>query len=123
MLDFEIGDIRELSGVGDSFVNLIYSIAVSNASEKPLSKRASNYILSEAVYKSGLRETAGNRVTRHDLGDFAECLIFDAWLRENVSLEECVKILTSELKNANGDLKEASVKAFTRLLLEIQKSE
>lgn len=123
MLDFEIEDMRELSGVGDSFVNLIYSIAVSNASGKPLSKRASNYILSEAVYKSGLRETVGNRVTRHDLGDLAECLIFDAWLKENISLENCVNILTRELKNSNGDLKEASVHAFTRLLEEIQKSE
>ncbi len=123
MLDFEIGDVRELSGVGDSFVNLIYSIAVSNASGKPLSKRASNYILSEAVYKSGLRDSAGNRVTRHDLGDFAECQIFNAWLQEFISLEECVKILTGELKNSNGDLKEASIEAFTKLLLEIQKSD
>jgi hypothetical protein len=121
MLDFEIGDVRDLSGVGDSFVNLIYSIAVSNASGKPLCKRASNFVLSEAVYKSGLRENVGNRVTRHDLADFAECQIFNAWLRKNVSLEECVKILTGELKNSNGDLKEASVQAFTRLLLEIQK--
>ncbi len=123
MLDFEIGDIRELSGVGDSFVNLIYSLAVSNASRKPLSKRASNYVLSEAIYKSGLRETAGPRVTRHDLGDFAECLIFNAWLSENVSLETCVKILTSELKKSQEPLREASVKAFTILLEEIQKSE
>ena len=120
MLDFEIGDVRELSGVGDSFVNLIYSIAVSNASGKPLSKRASNFVLSEAVYKSGLREPAGTRVSRHDLGDFAECQIFNAWLQENISLEECVKILTCELKNSNGDLKEASVQAFTKLLLEIK---
>jgi hypothetical protein len=120
MLDFEVEDIKELSGVGDSFVNLIYSIAVSNANGKPLSKRASNFVLSEAVYKSGLRETAGNRVTRHDLGDFAECMIFDAWLRGNISLEACVKILTSELKNSSGDPKEASVEAFTALLLEIK---
>ncbi len=123
MLDFEIGDVRELSGVGDSFVNLIYSIAVSNASGKPLSKRASNFVLSEAVYKSGLREPAGTRVSRHDLADFAECQIFNAWLRENISLEECVKILTGELKNSNGDLKEASIQAFTKLLLEIQKND
>ena len=123
MLDFEIGDIRELSGVGDSFVNLIYSIAVSNASEKPLSKRASNFVLSEAVYKSGLRENAGARVTRHDLGDFAECLIFDAWLRENISLEECIKILTGELKNSNEPLREASVNAFAALLMEIKNCE
>ncbi len=123
MLDFEIGDLRELSGVGDSFVNLIYSIAVSNASGKPLCRRASNYVLSEAIYESGLRETVGPRADRHKLADFAECQIFNAWLKENVTIEDCVKILTRELKNSKEPLREASVKAFTMLLKEIQESE
>ena len=123
MLDFEIEDIRELSGVGDSFVNLIYSIAVSNARGKPVCKRASNYVLSEAVYKSGLRESVGPRVDRHKLGDFAECQIFNAWLSETISIEKCVKILTQELKKSQESLREASVNAFTVLLLEIGKNE
>jgi hypothetical protein len=122
MLDFEIEDVRELSGVGDSFVNLIYSIAVSNASGKPVCRRASNFILSEAIYRSGLREPAGPRVNRHKLADFAECQIFNAWLKENVSIEDCVKILTRELKNSSEPLRGASVKAFTMLLKEIQES-
>jgi hypothetical protein len=123
MLDFEVSDVRELSGIGDSFVNLIYSIAVSNAQGKPVCKRASNFILSEAVYGSGLREPAGPRVTRHDLADFAECQIFNAWLEENITLEECVKILTRGLKKSQEPLKEASIGAFTELLVEIKKSE
>jgi hypothetical protein len=123
MLDFEIEDVKELSGLGDSFVNLIYSIAVSNASGKPVCKRASNYILSEAVYKSGLRGPAGPRVDRHKLADFAECQIFDAWLGGSVTLESCVEILTRKLKKSQEPLKEASVQAFTELLKEIQKSE
>ncbi len=123
MLDFEIGDVRELSGVGDSFVNLIYSIAVSNASGKPLCRRASNYVLSEAIYESGLREIVGSRADRHKLADFAECQIFNAWLKEDVTIEDCVKILTRELKNSKEPLREASVKAFTMLLKEIQESE
>lgn len=120
MLDFEIKDVKELSGVGDSFVNLIYSIAVSNAAGKPVCKRASNYILSEAVYKSGLREPAGPRADRHKLADYAECQIFNAWLRRNITLEKCVEILTQELKNSPGSLKEASIQAFTELLKDVQ---
>lgn len=123
MLDFKVEDVRELSGVGDSFVNLIYSIAVSNASGKPRCKRASNYVLSEAVYRSGLRESVGPRVDRHKLGDFAECRIFNAWLNETISIEDCVKILTCELKKKEEPLREASVRAFTILLEEIQKGE
>jgi hypothetical protein len=121
MFDFEIGDVKELSGVGDSFVNLIYSIAVSNAAGKPVCKRASNYILSEAVYRSGLRELAGPRVDRHKLADYAECQIFNAWLKGGVTIENCVKILTRELKNSPDSLKEVSIQAFTELLKEIQK--
>ncbi len=121
MLDFEIGDVTELSGVGDSFVNLIYSLAVSNANGKPVCKRASNYVLSEAVYRSGLREPAGPRADRHKLADYAECRIFDAWLRGDASLENCVEILTRELKNSPDPLREASVQAFTELLKDVQK--
>lgn len=116
MLDFEINDINELSGVGDSFVNLIYSLAVSNATGKPLSKRASNFVLSEAVYKSGLRESAGQRIDRHKIADFAECQVFNAWLRGGITIEKCVEVLTRELKNTSEPLKEASVIAFTQLL-------
>lgn len=120
MLDFEIGDVKELSGVGDSFVNLIYSMAVSNAVGKPVCKRASNYILSEGVHKSGLREPAGPRADRHKLADYAECRIFDAWLKGNVTLEKCVEILTRELKNSPEPSREASIQAFTELLKKIQ---
>ncbi len=121
MFDFEIGDVKELSGVGDSFVNLIYSIAVSNAVGKPVCKRASNYVLSEAVYRSGLREPAGPRVDRHKLADYAECRIFNAWVKGSTTIENCVEILTRELKNSPDSLKEVSIQAFTELLKEIQK--
>jgi hypothetical protein len=121
MFDFEIGDVKELSGVGDSFVNLIYSIAVSNAVGKPVCKRASNYVLSEAVYRSGLREPAGPRVDRHKLADYAECQIFNAWVKGSTTIENCVEILTRELKNSPDSLKEVSIQAFTELLKEIQK--
>jgi hypothetical protein len=121
MFDFEIGDVKELSGVGDSFVNLIYSIAVSNAVGKPVCKRASNYVLSEAVHRSGLREPAGPRVDRHKLADYAECQIFNAWVKGSTTIEDCVEILTRELKNSPDSLKEVSIQAFTELLKEIQK--
>jgi hypothetical protein len=65
----------------------------------------------------------GPRVDRHKLGDFAECQIFNAWLNETVSIADCVKILTRELKKSDESLREASVNAFTVLLLEIGKNE
>lgn len=118
MLRFDVRDMRELSGVGDNFVNLIYSLALSNALKKPMGKKVSNYILAEALIRSGLREKAGGRLDKHGMADFVECAIFHAWLKEKISIEECVEILTQNLKDVKEQrkIRDASIKAFTELL-------
>jgi hypothetical protein len=119
MLEVEAEDVLELSSIGDSFVNLIYSLALSNALGKPMGKKASNYILSEALIKAGLRGIAGSRVDKHGLADYAEGLIFQAWIKGSISLEGCVDILTKELKNRDP-LRKASINAFAQLLRHIK---
>lgn len=121
-LGFAWHDISELSSVGDSFVNLIYSLAVSKALGRPTGKRASNYVLSQALLKSGLREKAGKRLDKGGLADYAEALIFQAWIRREIELEECVSILNSHLTGVDDDsykLRDSAVVAFTELLREI----
>lgn len=114
--------LHELSALGDSFVNLIYSLAISNALKKPTSKRVSNKILAEALISSGLRSKLGSRVTRHDLADYAEAVIFYAWVRNKITLEECVEILSKRLthdafKNENcTQTQSPETDAFVELL-------
>ncbi|MEE8168620.1 MAG: ribonuclease III family protein, partial [Candidatus Hydrothermarchaeales archaeon] len=94
--DFE-GELSELSSIGDSFTNLIYSIAVSQALKKPVGRKASNHVLSQALLLSGLRDKAGSRLDKGEMADFVEALIFYAWIKHRITLEECVAILRKAL--------------------------
>ena len=117
MLDFEF-EMDELANVGDNFVNLIYSLALSDVMKKPVGKKVSNYILSEALIKSGLREHGGRRLDKHGMADFVESIVFFAWAKEMISLEESVEILKENLKPSlyRIKLRESSVIAFAELL-------
>ncbi|MDI6654405.1 MAG: ribonuclease III family protein [Candidatus Hydrothermarchaeota archaeon] len=123
MLDFEVKSASELSSLGDGFVNFIYSLALSNALKKPTGKKVSNYILAEALIRSGLRERAGKRLRKHEMADYVECAVFDAWVRKTITLEECVYMLTKNLrsKGENFKLREASIDAFAELLKHVDR--
>lgn len=101
---------KDLAGLGDAYVNLLYSLAVSQKSGYPTGVKVNNRILAEAVRKSGLRKLLPRRIDRHVLGNAAEALIVFAWLADTVTFEDSVEIL-SETKD--------SVEAFTVLLGEI----
>lgn len=121
MTDFKVRNISDLSGIGDSFVNFIYSLAVSNALKKPVGMKASNYVLAEALVRAGLRDSLGSRVSRHEMADYTEGLIFNAWLKKKITVEECTDVLSSRLNGLENRMKlrEASINAFADLLLAI----
>ncbi len=117
--DFDVDsevELSEFSSIGDSFTNLVYSLAVSQVLGKPVGKRVSNYILSQALIRSGLRDKAGRRLDKGGLADFAEGAIFYAWMQKRIALEECVGVLVKYLEGSKGDLREASITAFAELL-------
>jgi len=107
------GSVREvlldedLAGLGDAYVNFVYSLAVSQRSRRPAGAKVNNRVLAEAVRRSGLRRLLPHRVDRHARGNAAEALIVFAWLSDLVSLEECVKTLAET---------EDAAEAFTGLL-------
>ncbi|NOZ58934.1 MAG: hypothetical protein GXO66_05095 [Euryarchaeota archaeon] len=116
LLGFRAG-FAELSPLGDSIANLLYSLALSRALGRVVGRKVSNSILARAVVEAGLRGRAGRRVSRHELGDFAESLIAHVILGRRLSLEEGVELLTRELRGAGEEnLEEASVAAFAALL-------
>ncbi len=115
-------ELSELASIGDSFVNLIYSLAVSKTLGKLVGKRASNHVLSQALIKSGLREKAGRRLDKGALADYVEAMIVQAWINEEIGLEDCVSILSSHLEANENDpykFRESSIDAFVELLSEI----
>ena len=115
-LGFE-ASFAELSPLGDSIANLVYSLALSKALGRVVGKKVSNSILAEAVVRAGLREHAGTRRDKQSLGDFAESLLAQAFLQKALSLEECVSLLAEELRSSSEEgLREAAVNAFAALL-------
>jgi hypothetical protein len=101
---------KDLAGLGDAYVNLLYSLIVSQKSGHPTGAKVNNRILAEAVRKAGLREMLPRRIDRHVLGNAAEALIAFAWLADTVTFEDCLKILSQ---------KDDMIEAFTILLREI----
>jgi hypothetical protein len=122
MLNVEGRKPVELSKVGDPFVNLIYSLALSKTHKRPLGKKVSNHILSEALARTKLREKAGSRMKKGDLGDFAEGIIFKAWAEGKINLEEAVGILSRGMnpKSSGKQLQEEAVDAFESLLNHVE---
>lgn len=103
---------KHLAGLGDAYVNFLYSLLVSQKSGHPAGAKVKNKILAEAVRKAGLRKLLPPGVDRHALANAAEALIVCAWLAGAITFEDSLKVL-----NERND----AVEAFTILLREILK--
>jgi len=90
---FEILADKPLAGLGDAYVNFVYSLALSKRMGKPCGKKVKGTPLAEAVRKAGLRELLPSRIDKHVLSDAAEALLVYAWLRDAITLEESVEEL------------------------------
>ena len=84
---------HNLASLGDTYINFVYSLALSNRKRKPSGTKVKGSVLAEALKKAGLREYLPSRMTRHTLADAAEALIVYAWLHDYVTLEESVATL------------------------------
>jgi hypothetical protein len=103
---------KGLAGLGDMYVNFVYSLALSQKLKRPIGAKVNNRILAEAVKRSGLRKMLPRRIDRHAQGDAAEALIVFAWLQGVMSFEDCLKVIREG---------EDPTDAFTQLLREIEK--
>ena len=91
-----------LASLGDAFVNLIGSLALSNRKGKPCGIRVKGSLLAEGLRRAGLRPYVPLRATRHTLADAAEALIVFAWLKGSITLEESVETLQKSEDLAEG---------------------
>jgi len=99
---------KPLAALGDSYVNFVYSLALSKKTEKPMGKKVKGAPLAEAVRKAGLRQFLPTRIDKHTISDAAEALLVYAWLNNLITLEESVEVLDD-----TNDLEDG----LTRLLL------
>jgi hypothetical protein len=102
---------HKLASLGDAFINLVYSLALSNKKGQPSGAKVKGRALAEALRKAGLRKYMPSRITRHMLADAAEALAVYAWLHHYVTLEE-----STEKLEKTEDL----VEGLSQLLLTIK---
>jgi Ribonuclease III len=82
-----------LASLGDSYVNFVYSLTLSNRKRIPEGTKVKGSILAEALRRTGLREQLPSRMSRHALADAAEALMVYAWLSDYLTLSDCIRLL------------------------------
>jgi len=84
---------KGLSKFGDSLVNFVFSLALSEYLDRPTGERVPNASLTIALELSDLRHVVPPRTDKHGKGDIAEAIFAYAWLEGKITVEEAVKIL------------------------------
>lgn len=84
---------HKLASLGDTFINFVYSLALSNKKGEPSGAKVRGRVLAEALKKAGLREHLPSRISRHMLADAAEALVVYAWLHHYITLQETMETL------------------------------
>ena len=87
---------KDLASLGDSYVNFVYSLAMSQRQGRPTGAKVNNKVLANAVVASGLRRLLPRRIDRHARGNAAEALLVFAWLQDTLEMDECIKVLREE---------------------------
>jgi len=93
---------KDLAALGDSYVNFVYSLAMSQKHKRPMGAKVDNQTLAEAVAKSGLRKFLPHRVDRKTRGNAAEALLVFAWLGDLLELDDCTNVLSRENDTAEA---------------------
>jgi hypothetical protein len=84
---------KRLASLGDSYINFVYSLMLSNRKGKPVGLRVKGKMLAEALKRAGLRKYLPSRMTKHTLADAAEALIIYGWLHKFITIEKSVAIM------------------------------
>ncbi|MFX1287333.1 MAG: ribonuclease III family protein [Promethearchaeota archaeon] len=127
-----IGTDKGLAKIGDSIVNLTYSVAKSivltrnskNDKSVRTGVKVSKIILANAIREAEMKEFSKSRADAHDMADTAEALIAYTWLLKRMTIEDIINFLVDSLRGnltvRHEEIQNAT-KAFRKLLTEIKK--
>ncbi|MFX0010703.1 MAG: ribonuclease III family protein [Candidatus Hermodarchaeota archaeon] len=127
-----IGTDKGLAKIGDSIVNLAYSIAksivltrnskINNSIRTGV--KVSKTILANALKEANMKSFSKTRADAHDMADTVEAVVAYVWLSKKVTIEDVINILVDSLESnltvRSEEIKNATI-AFRNLLFEIKK--
>ena len=106
---------RKLASLGDAYINLVYSMALTEISGEPRGVKVSDRILSHAFKEAGLREYLGARQSRKDFANASEALLIETFRKGLMTVDESVKII-SQKPNLTDGVADLLKTALKRLL-------
>ena len=108
---------RKLASLGDAYINLVYSLALTESQGQPQGVKVSDRILAEAFKSAGLRNYLGTGVSRKDFANASEAILVDAYRKGLLSLDESVRIILDGNSFTAGiaDLLKLCVERLTHL--------
>ncbi|MEM3607628.1 MAG: ribonuclease III family protein [Candidatus Bathyarchaeia archaeon] len=110
---------KDLAKLGDSYVNFLYSMALTMIHGVPKGVRVSDRILAQAAKESGLRDLLPKRTPRGKVADAMESLIVYSLIMGHMGFREMIHILTE-----TGDLPdEGFAKMAKEILRRLEPSE
>lgn len=127
-----IGTDKGLAKIGDSIVNLTYSMAKSivltqNNLNNKITRtglKVSKTILANSLKNANMKNFAKSRADAHNLADTVESLVAYVWLSKQMSLNEIIDFLSNNL-SGNLIIRSEEIinatEAFTKLLINIKK--
>ncbi|MGC8961642.1 MAG: ribonuclease III family protein [Candidatus Bathyarchaeia archaeon] len=110
---------KNLAKLGDSYINFLYSMALTLIHGVPVGVRVSDKILAQAAKESGVRGLLPKRTPRGRVADAMESLIVYSLIMGHMGFKEMLKILME-----NGDLpNEGFAKMAKEILRRLEPSE
>jgi len=108
---------KKLARLGDAYVNLAYSLALTESKGQPHGVKVSDRVLAEAFKSAGLRSYLGARLSRKDFANASEAILIDAYRKGLLTLDESVKIIKCGTNFTSGiaDLLKLSVERLRKL--------
>jgi hypothetical protein len=102
---------RKLASLGDAYVNLVYSMALTRVTGEPRGVKVSDRILSSAFKAAGLRNYLGARQSRKNFANASEALLIETFRKGLLTIDESVEIITQreELTDGVADLLKTAV--------------
>ncbi|NHJ13969.1 MAG: hypothetical protein EAX95_09845 [Candidatus Thorarchaeota archaeon] len=111
---------KDLAKLGDSLVNLCYSLAKSQILGKPTGEKVRDRVLASAIRATPLYSHYNRRTDAGRAADAYEATMAYLWLKDKVTIEEIVKALvnhlTKEIDESRRRENEISAQAFQHLL-------
>ena len=88
---------QNLSKLGDSLLNFIYSLNLSLSQGIPSGGKIPNRVLARAMERSSHRDLVPRRSDSHRKGDIVEAIFAYAWLKGDFEIGNAVKFISRRL--------------------------